>query len=269
MKKLPMPGGDSLNTLLSYDPDSGILTWKKTRNPNCRMGTSAGCRTKKGYLRICVGGVDYMAHRVIWRMMTGEDPSHLQIDHIDQDPSNNRWSNLRLASQSQNLHNTGRTSRSKRPTPKGVSWSPSGLNWIVSVKIVGSRSYLGAFEDLDAAESVARLARSILHGDFANHGDDISEEDKNSLKTFQSEARRRRTEAAEVRRAARELAKKESMDLYAENRSRKRITARALREGYSSVERMLKIEAARREAAQIVRTLKQGQKEYESYNLTT
>ena len=35
----------------------------------------------------------YLSHRIIWMWMTGEDPGEMEVDHIDRDRFNNRWSN--------------------------------------------------------------------------------------------------------------------------------------------------------------------------------
>lgn len=49
--------------------------------------------------------------------MTGEDPGDLFVDHINRDPSDNRWANLRLATRSQNGANSVRR---EKPHGRGV-----------------------------------------------------------------------------------------------------------------------------------------------------
>lgn len=97
MKFKPLPSLDDLNTRFSYDPDTGTLTWLN--------GTPAGY-LHKGYLCVKVLGIKYYGHRLIWKMMTGEDPDPSRvIDHIDRNGANNRWDNLRLVSISDNNKN--------------------------------------------------------------------------------------------------------------------------------------------------------------------
>jgi len=44
-------------------------------------------------------------HRLVWEAYIGEIPSHLEIEHIDQDPHNCHISNLKLVSREENIHN--------------------------------------------------------------------------------------------------------------------------------------------------------------------
>lgn len=108
-----------LTSLLSYDKDTGLLFWKK-RTPGCFMqatacpswnakyaGKPAGSvhTGRSGrYIRIDIMRRTYLAHRIIWMIMTGSWPSE-EIDHIDRNGTNNKWSNLRDVSKSQNLIN--------------------------------------------------------------------------------------------------------------------------------------------------------------------
>ena len=73
---------------MKYDPDTG------TFDPPC--GKAHG-----GYRRVG----NELAHRVAWRLMTGEDPGHLYVDHINGDRADNRWENLRLVTPQQNAWN--------------------------------------------------------------------------------------------------------------------------------------------------------------------
>ena len=65
-------------------------------------GKLAGTRKKRGQIEVRIDGQRYQAHRLIWKMVHGVDPKE-QIDHVDMDPGNNRLSNLREATQAQNL----------------------------------------------------------------------------------------------------------------------------------------------------------------------
>jgi hypothetical protein len=93
--------------LLSYDASTGLLTWKfrpdarkewNTRN----AGKTAGTSTKPyGYIQLAIYGKLFLAHRVIWLMMTGEWADE-DVDHNDCNTSNNAWENLRKATFSEN-----------------------------------------------------------------------------------------------------------------------------------------------------------------------
>jgi hypothetical protein len=99
-----------LKQLLSYCPETGEFRWRVDRNQHVASGDVAGRVGKsgrlKGYRRITVGGRKYLSGRLAHFYMTGEWPTD-QIDHIDRNPSNDAWGNLRSVSQSLNKRNTG------------------------------------------------------------------------------------------------------------------------------------------------------------------
>ena len=93
MRKTKIIPIEAAKDRLSYEGTSGFLTWK-TR-PNKQSGDGrAGSVDAHGYRVVHIDGTSYKAHRVIWSIMTGEQPP-CEIDHIDRDRGNNRWDNLR------------------------------------------------------------------------------------------------------------------------------------------------------------------------------
>ena len=87
-----------------YDPETGILIWKINHSDKVRMGSVAKSRNNKGYRRVRFKGKEYLIHRVIWLLTTGNWPEN-QIDHINGIRDDNRLINLREATQSENLQN--------------------------------------------------------------------------------------------------------------------------------------------------------------------
>ena len=75
----------------------------------------AGHPNKTGYWQVMLDRKSYLAHRIIWKWMTGDDPPQL-IDHINHDTHDNRWENLRLAAFTENSQN----SRGRGKYKKGV-----------------------------------------------------------------------------------------------------------------------------------------------------
>lgn len=82
-----------------YDLDTGWVTWRivpKHRRSVIKLGDRAGSLGRKGYRWIYIDGQSFQEHRFIWFWMTGRSPS-VEIDHKDRNKANNKWDNLRLA----------------------------------------------------------------------------------------------------------------------------------------------------------------------------
>jgi HNH endonuclease len=93
-----------LKYLLAYNYDTGIFTWvaKSSKNSGTKIGSEAGSLNEKGYLKVQIDGKSYSLHRLVWLYHFGVFPT-LQIDHIDGNRSNNKFTNLRECSQRENL----------------------------------------------------------------------------------------------------------------------------------------------------------------------
>lgn len=145
---------------LLYEPDTGDLFWKVShkRRP---AGSLAGCKTEEGYIRICIGGKQVFAHRAAWFLTTGKWPEKA-IDHINLDPGDNRFSNLRLASASENQMNT----RAKSPHGKGVTLHRTG-RFQAQIKRGNTNFYLGLFASREEAHAAYCSAAKVLFGNFA------------------------------------------------------------------------------------------------------
>ena len=110
-----------LKEILHYNSDTGIwIRLVDTRN-KIKSGSRAGTCTVKGYRRIKIEKKHYFEHRLAWLYMTGEWPEN-DIDHIDGNRSNNKWSNLRSATRQQNRMNTKKLGIKKKnfDLPVGV-----------------------------------------------------------------------------------------------------------------------------------------------------
>ena len=89
-----------LKRLFLYDPDSGAFIRLNTGKPT-------GQKNKRGYIVIKVFKRQRQAHQLAWIYSYGEIAAGLTVDHKDRSPSNNRLSNLRLATNTQNQMNKG------------------------------------------------------------------------------------------------------------------------------------------------------------------
>ena len=92
-----------LKELLHYDPETGVFTWNVDR-PHTKAGSEAGYVRPDGYRRLSIFNRHVRAHRLAFFYMTGKWPEH-EVDHIDGNPQNNRWCNLRVVNRQTNLQN--------------------------------------------------------------------------------------------------------------------------------------------------------------------
>jgi hypothetical protein len=155
---------DRLKELLHYDPETGIFTHRTTHDA-VTAGAVAGFAHKRGYWQICVDSVTVKAHQAAWFYMTGEWPSDL-IDHRDRDKANNRWANLRLATNAENCRNIGMTKRNTSGV-LGVGWHKRIGKWQASIRVDRKLISLGYFAGLDDAAHVRREAELKYFGEFA------------------------------------------------------------------------------------------------------
>lgn len=153
-----------VRSLLDYDKDTGTLMWRVRRGAGVKPGSIAGSRCRKGYIQVVVMGRSYKAHRIAWLLATGEWPRY-QIDHINGIRDDNRWINLRQATNSQNMMNRCKPYKN-RTGLKGVA--QFGRRFQARVMVNGKRVSLGMFDSAEAAHAAYRKAASVIYGEFAN-----------------------------------------------------------------------------------------------------
>lgn len=143
---------ETARQLFQYDPIIGDL---------CRDGKIVGYlfESKPGvfYRRVKVYGYQYMVHRLIWFIVTGEWPTN-QIDHWDGNSLNNSWDNLREATDSQNKANA-----------KGPAIDIVGNKFRAKITINYAQIYLGVFDTYKEAEYVYKEASIKLFGEYSKY----------------------------------------------------------------------------------------------------
>lgn len=149
--------------LVSYDPEEGVLVWKKRLGNNCPVGSSATCDSH-GYTVIRIFKNLYPAHRVIWFYMTGTWPER-EIDHKDRNRSNNTWGNLRLASQSENCGNQPDKPQGNQTGFRGVS--STGKSFAAHVMKGRVKHKVGLFKTAAEAHEAYKKKHLELHGEFS------------------------------------------------------------------------------------------------------
>jgi hypothetical protein len=166
-----------------YDEVAGKLFWlpkelerKDAGRWNARYAhKECGTLDDKGYRRILMRAngkvLRIRVHQLIWFIANG-DMANGEIDHINQDKLDNRISNLRDVSGSENLRNSPKK-RNNTSGVNGVCWHKVAKKWYATARVSGVVHYLGVFDDLSEAEKIVVKFRSE-NGFTENHGKRLS-----------------------------------------------------------------------------------------------
>lgn len=181
MKPKTLPPAERLRALIDYDPHTGAMFWRarpesmfaQGRYPAARAAKvwnakfagrrALGSPTANGYLHGAVDGVDALAHRVAWKIVTGEDPD--DTDHINGDRADNRFCNLRSCSRIDNMRNRG-VSANNKSGYHGVWQEARTGRWCAQIEHEGQVTDLGRHETKEAA---VRLGFHPNHGARDGH----------------------------------------------------------------------------------------------------
>lgn len=147
----------------------GLLYWKKkaSKHSPVKIGSIAGNVKNDGYYAVKILFKSYSLHRIIFMYHYGFFPE--EVDHIDNNKSNNLIENLRASNRKQNMCNT-RTPITNTSGVKGVVWHKRDKKWSVQLMLNRKRHSFGYYDDFELAELVMQMAREKYHGNFANHG---------------------------------------------------------------------------------------------------
>ena len=148
-----LPDLEYLQSILDYDPYTGIFTWKVKLASKQYIGDEAGTIDCKGYRILRIRKSNYKAHRIAYYYVTGHDPRDLQIDHKNRDKNDNRFHNLRIVSNSINQHNRGLT---------GVHFHKATQRYTACLSINKIRHYLGLFDTVFEALCAYYTAKNQL-----------------------------------------------------------------------------------------------------------
>lgn len=139
---------------LNYNRDTGVFIWLVCRTFTAKHGSIAGGKTQAGYVRIKLGGKEYLAHRLAWFIMNGPIPDGYEIDHINGIRDDNRICNLRLANPQQQRANA-KINSDNSSGYRGVYWNKRRKKWRAYIR----RQHLGYFDTKEAA--AASYARAF------------------------------------------------------------------------------------------------------------
>lgn len=154
-----------VHDLYHYDPLTGYFTYKVRTANRVRVGDRAETPTSDGYWCIRFQGKQIRAGRLAFFYMTGRWPDP-EVDHIDGNPMNDAWLNLREATSSQQKMNTKRRSDNASGV-KVVSWNKITKRWRADIMLHGKHKFLGHFYSIAEAKAAYNVAKNDLFGEFA------------------------------------------------------------------------------------------------------
>lgn len=137
---------------LAYNQETGELSWR-VRRGSAAAGQTIDCLNGDGYVVVRLNKRLHLAHRVIWMMVTGAEPTH-DIDHINGNRVDNRLANLREASRQENIHN--------RKT-KGTYFDKRCGKYAAEIMVDWKRRFLGYFDTEVGAREAYVSAKRMLH----------------------------------------------------------------------------------------------------------
>lgn len=135
-----------------------------------RLSMHSWHSTEKGYAATTVYAdgkrISVRMHRMLMGLGSGDSR---QVDHINGNRADNRRSNLRICTASENSRNRALTTANKSGI-KGVYFYKPQNKWRGEVEVEGSVFMVGTFNTPEEARDAVRKKRIELHGEFANHG---------------------------------------------------------------------------------------------------
>lgn len=169
-----------LHECFDYDPKSGVFRWRVrptrhfsdidvARAWNARWAGSRAFTTPAGRDRQYRTGrvafegeyLKLLAHIAAWIYVHGVLPEQ-QLDHINGAKADNRISNLRLATQTENNWNQ----RGRGRYPKGVYKPRDKKRFVAQAVIAGKNTFLGYFDTPEEAHAAWVKAVTPERGEF-------------------------------------------------------------------------------------------------------
>lgn len=150
------------NQYFTYDPETGLFLVKQI-SKRCKtpIGGVAGSKLPSGYryIHIPTHGRVY-AHRLAFLFMTGEWPKNI-VDHLNHNPDDNRWANLRDVDYSGNNHNS-KMRKDNKSGVRGVHYDKKHNKYVAQIKHQKVTYRLGRYKTLEeAAKAVADKRKEL------------------------------------------------------------------------------------------------------------
>jgi len=121
-----------LRELVKYDPKTGVFT-RVLAVPGKRAGSTCGCRHFEGYTAIKLDGKSYMAHRLAFLYVTGENQQNKTVR------------------------------KDNKSGFAGVTWDAQASCWRARISVQGRQYFLGHFDVSEVAAAAYRDAKAAKH----------------------------------------------------------------------------------------------------------
>lgn len=140
---------EDMRSYLSYDVNTGVFTYTRKKG-KMGAGKIAGTTNKQGHIEINFNQKKYQAHRVAWLFCNGRWPDGI-IDHINRDPKDNRISNLRESTDSDNMHNRDKAHPINKTGLIGASFRKKTGKWVSQIRVNYKIFHIGVFDTPEEA----------------------------------------------------------------------------------------------------------------------
>ena len=131
---------DKLRELLRYCPETGHFYWKLNRRGHVQAGQLAGRIANHGYRRIGY------------------------LDHINGVKDDNRITNLREVTQTENMQNIRRANTNNHSSGLlGASWNGHNGKWKAYIGLNNKKFHIGYFETAEEAHQAYLRKKAEIH----------------------------------------------------------------------------------------------------------
>lgn len=158
---------ERLKQVIQYNLTTGVFTWRTPTAKWIKKNSVAGYKHHSGYIHIKIDEKNYLAHRLAFLYVEGVFPISC-VDHMNGDPGDNRWCNIRHTNLSQNQANSKKR-RDNISGTKGVYLINNGpKKYVAQIRHKGVCYYLGVFKTVNEASQAYKEKAVSLFGEFTN-----------------------------------------------------------------------------------------------------
>lgn len=148
-----------------FEVQDNTVIWKKSKGSRGIAGNRFGADKGRGYRHGSFDGKMICEHVVAFVLANNRFPSS-SIDHINGNRSDNHPSNLREATNAENLWNMA-TRKDSKTGYKNVMLDTARNKYRVELRANGKKVFTQRFDSLEDAVVAAEKARQEHHGSFA------------------------------------------------------------------------------------------------------